>query len=166
MQIAYNEKEKVLQELEEINTMKNVNLIDQYKKDYENVIAEIKQIDNLLLLQNDRSKEEEEELKKQREEFNQKKKEYMEAFEEQLRREEEFPSRICELKEQQKALEFQIEHLQEEVGKEEHVVEYHKNYHKKLSDSILSTLQTCEEYLVDQVIDYLIYDCVEIYQIV
>ena len=156
-----------MKELEEINKMKNVNLIDQYQKDYENAIAEIKQIDNLLLLQNDRSKEEEEALKTKREELNQKKKEYMQAFEEQLRREDEFPSRIRELEEQQKALDFQIEHLQEEVGKEEHVVEYHKNYHKKLSDSILSTLQTCEEYLlVDQVRNFKQYNIVEIYEAV
>lgn len=55
MKIALEEKQQVEKELKELNEMKNGNLIDQYKTDYEQVVQEMKQLDVQFVVGNESS---------------------------------------------------------------------------------------------------------------
>lgn len=141
LQVAVTEKKKVENELKTLSEMKKVNLIDKFKDEYDQVVAEIKQLDTQYLVSGQQN---EEEYKKKRMELNQKKTEYTRLFEEQMQRDENMPSRIEHLEEKLKALNFQIDTLRMEVEDESHVVNYHVDFNKKTGDSVISCLDDCE----------------------
>lgn len=128
-------------ELKTLSEMKKVNLIDKFKDEYDQIVAEIKQLDTQYLVSGQQN---EEEYKKKRMELNQKKTEYTRLFEEQMQRDESLPSRIEHLEEKLKALNFQIDTLRMEVEDESHVVNYHVDFNKKTGDSVISCLDDCE----------------------
>lgn len=128
-------------ELKTLSEMKKVNLIDEYKDEYDQVVAEIKQLDTQYLVSGQQN---EEEYKKKRIELNQKKTDYNRLFEEQMQRDENLPSHIEHLEKRLKALNFQINNLQMEVEDERHVVNYHMDFNKKTGDSLISCLDDCK----------------------
>lgn len=139
---AITEKEKVEKELSQMNT--EVNFIDQYKQEYDQVIASIKQLDNEFLLQNPSRNEE---YQKKREELNQKKQYYTVLFEQQLQKEEEYPGKKKELEERLKALIFQMEELQKEIADERRVIGYHLNHNERVKNSMLSSIGDCKHFI-------------------
>lgn len=141
LNVVLSEKKKVENELKTLSEMKKVNLIDEYKDEYDHVVAEIKQLDTQYLVSGQQN---EEEYKKKRMELNQKKTDYNRLFEEQMQRDENLPSHIEHLEERLKALNFQIDNLQMEVEDERHVVNYHMDFNKKTGDSLISCLDDCK----------------------
>lgn len=140
--MAYQEKERVEKELDLITNMKDVNLIDQYKQEYDAISNEIKQLDNEFLLN---EKASDPQYIQKRERLHHKRLNYVALFEEQLRREEELPEKKKDLEERLQAVVFEIDELLVDIGKEEKVVVYHMDHSDKTRDSVIESLQNCQQ---------------------